>query len=56
MFKVFNITDLEYSKNTSAFCIGMLYKAREISNQRMKIDVISHLKTLVIDNDEENYD
>lgn len=37
-------------RDTSAICIGKIYYAREI-DELMKEDVISHLKSLLIDAD-----
>ncbi|KAA6372243.1 MAG: hypothetical protein EZS28_032230 [Streblomastix strix] len=38
--------------DTSAIIIGLLFKAREITQSKIKKDIIKHLKTLVNDEDE----
>ncbi|KAA6365693.1 MAG: hypothetical protein EZS28_038780 [Streblomastix strix] len=42
----------KHAQNTASICIGILFKAREITNLEMKQSVIAHLKTLINDTDE----
>ncbi|KAA6381417.1 MAG: hypothetical protein EZS28_023058 [Streblomastix strix] len=45
-FELFNRNLGTYSRDTSAICIGSLFRAREISNKKMRQKVIKHLKQL----------
>ncbi|KAA6371241.1 MAG: hypothetical protein EZS28_033231 [Streblomastix strix] len=38
--------------NNSALCLSQLFKAREITDSKIKKDIIKHLKTIVNDEDE----
>ncbi|KAA6354675.1 MAG: hypothetical protein EZS28_049798 [Streblomastix strix] len=42
----------KYSKDRAVICIGDLFRAREINDKQMRVEIIRHLKTLVYDNDD----
>ncbi|KAA6379928.1 MAG: hypothetical protein EZS28_024547 [Streblomastix strix] len=52
IFDLFKRNINKFSKDTSAICLGLLFKAREITNLEMKQSVIAHLKILINDTDE----
>ncbi|KAA6392497.1 MAG: hypothetical protein EZS28_011979 [Streblomastix strix] len=52
IFDLFKRNVSKFSKDRAAICLGMLFKAREITNLEMKQSVIAHLKTLINDTDE----
>ncbi|KAA6393620.1 MAG: hypothetical protein EZS28_010854 [Streblomastix strix] len=52
IYSLFKKNVSKYSKDTSALAIGLLYRSKEIVDQQIKIDIISHIKTLVDDKDD----
>ncbi|KAA6389971.1 MAG: hypothetical protein EZS28_014502 [Streblomastix strix] len=50
LFKRNNIT--KHIKDTTAECIGNLFRAQEIPNKEMKTEIIAHLKALLKDPDD----
>ncbi|KAA6399436.1 MAG: hypothetical protein EZS28_005034 [Streblomastix strix] len=47
IMKLFRKNIDKYSKNVSAICIGHLFRAREINDKQMFVEIIGYLKTLV---------
>ncbi|KAA6360156.1 MAG: hypothetical protein EZS28_044317, partial [Streblomastix strix] len=47
IFMLFKRNVSERSKNSSAICIGIAFKAREITDNDMKLEIIQHLKTIL---------
>jgi hypothetical protein len=52
IMKLFRKNGSKYSKNRAAICIGLLFRAREINDNQMRVEIIRHLKTLVNDPNE----
>ncbi|KAA6393688.1 MAG: hypothetical protein EZS28_010781 [Streblomastix strix] len=53
LFNLFKRDDIQINtKNLTAICIGLLFKAKEIVNQQMRYEVVSYLKLLISDFDE----
>ncbi|KAA6361752.1 MAG: hypothetical protein EZS28_042721, partial [Streblomastix strix] len=51
IFALFQKSAFKNNKNITAFYISQLFKAREITDQIMKQQIISHLKSLLSDSD-----
>ncbi|KAA6368973.1 MAG: hypothetical protein EZS28_035500, partial [Streblomastix strix] len=51
IFALFQKNGSKYSRDRSALCIGFLFRAREISDQVMRQEIINHLKSLLNDSD-----
>ncbi|KAA6377429.1 MAG: hypothetical protein EZS28_027046 [Streblomastix strix] len=43
----------KYITDRAALCLGQLFKTREITQSKMRMTTIEHLKTLVNDEDEQ---
>ncbi|KAA6385785.1 MAG: hypothetical protein EZS28_018687 [Streblomastix strix] len=52
IIRLFRKNGSKYSKDRAAICIGQLFRAREINDKQMRVEIIRHLKTLVNDSDE----
>ncbi|KAA6369673.1 MAG: hypothetical protein EZS28_034800 [Streblomastix strix] len=53
IFQLFKRTRKENTKDVSAKCLGIVFRAREITDPEMKVEIISHLKSLFNHKDEE---
>ncbi|KAA6338959.1 MAG: hypothetical protein EZS28_052653, partial [Streblomastix strix] len=53
IFQLFKRSQKERSKNVSAKCLGIVFRAREITDPEMKVKIISHLKSIFNHEDEE---
>ncbi|KAA6392448.1 MAG: hypothetical protein EZS28_012023 [Streblomastix strix] len=51
IFALFNRKLSADTTNTSALCLSLLFNAKEIANQNLKSQIITHLKSLVNDKD-----
>ncbi|KAA6389999.1 MAG: hypothetical protein EZS28_014474 [Streblomastix strix] len=51
IFDLFQKTTNQYQKNRATLCIGLIFRAREISDLTMRKEIINHLKTLITDTD-----
>ncbi|KAA6403714.1 MAG: putative NEK/NEK2 protein kinase [Streblomastix strix] len=51
IFAQFKKNENKYSRDRSALCIGFLFKAREITDQTMRKEIIGHLKILLSGSD-----
>ncbi|KAA6363889.1 MAG: hypothetical protein EZS28_040584 [Streblomastix strix] len=45
LYSLFKKSLSKYSKDTAALCLSMLFRAKEISNEQIKHDVITYFKT-----------
>ncbi|KAA6389746.1 MAG: hypothetical protein EZS28_014725 [Streblomastix strix] len=52
IFALFKRNASKYSRDRAALCISMLFKNHEINDYTMRLQIISHLKSLVYDTDE----
>ncbi|KAA6398987.1 MAG: hypothetical protein EZS28_005486 [Streblomastix strix] len=52
IFSLFQHTNDKTIKDKAAVCLGRLFHAKEIVNQEMKIQIISHLKSILSDPDD----
>ncbi|KAA6372049.1 MAG: hypothetical protein EZS28_032425, partial [Streblomastix strix] len=51
IFALFQMKGSKQNRDISALCIGFLFRAREISDQVMRQEIIGHLKSLLNDSD-----
>ncbi|KAA6400719.1 MAG: hypothetical protein EZS28_003749 [Streblomastix strix] len=51
IFSLFKVTTNEYSKKVSAVCLGIVFRAQEIIDHAMIKEVITHLKSIINDPD-----
>ncbi|KAA6357314.1 MAG: hypothetical protein EZS28_047159, partial [Streblomastix strix] len=51
IFQLFRRNLDKNSKNISSFCIGIIFRAKEFADQTMGLEIISHLKSLLSDQD-----
>ncbi|KAA6362891.1 MAG: hypothetical protein EZS28_041582 [Streblomastix strix] len=47
IFEQFRRTKHEDTKNISATCLGIVFRAREMTDNEMKVEIISHLKSII---------
>ncbi|KAA6357684.1 MAG: hypothetical protein EZS28_046789, partial [Streblomastix strix] len=52
IFSLFKQTSDKKIKDTAAICLGRLFRAKEITDQNMRVQLISHFKSLLNDPDE----
>ncbi|KAA6376357.1 MAG: hypothetical protein EZS28_028115 [Streblomastix strix] len=52
IFELFRRTKHEYSKIVSSTCLGIVFRAREMINPEMKVEIINYLKSIIT---HENY-
>ncbi|KAA6399290.1 MAG: hypothetical protein EZS28_005185 [Streblomastix strix] len=52
IMKLFRINGNKKTKDTAAICLGQIFRAKEINDKQMRIELIRHQKTLVNDTDE----
>ncbi|KAA6384199.1 MAG: hypothetical protein EZS28_020273 [Streblomastix strix] len=46
IFQLFKRSQKEYTKDVSAICLGIIFRAREMTVLEMKVKIISHLKSI----------
>ncbi|KAA6359210.1 MAG: hypothetical protein EZS28_045263 [Streblomastix strix] len=47
IFSLFRRTQDEFTKIVSATCLGIVFRAREMTDPEMKVEIISHLKSII---------
>ncbi|KAA6358621.1 MAG: hypothetical protein EZS28_045852 [Streblomastix strix] len=52
IFELFRTQD-EYSKMISSTCLGIVFRAREMINPEMKVEILNHLKSIINHEDED---
>ncbi|KAA6391559.1 MAG: hypothetical protein EZS28_012916 [Streblomastix strix] len=53
IYDLFRKTQDEYTKDISATCLGIAFKAQEITNPEMKDEIIAHLASIINHEDED---